>query len=44
MLVKPTLPLVPTVFDVRLRRPEGSYSDALFSGWGISITGNRTIQ
>ncbi len=44
MLVKPTLPLIPTVFDVRLRRPEGAASDSLFGGWGVSITGNRSIR
>lgn len=44
MLAKPTVPMIPTVFDVRLRRPEGAYSDALFSGWGVDITGNRRIQ
>ncbi len=44
MLVKPTFPLIPTVFDVRMRRPESTYNDALFSGWGIDITGNRRIQ
>lgn len=43
MLVRPTLPLVPTIIDVRLRRPEGSYNDALFSGWGIEITGTRRV-
>lgn len=43
MLVRSTVPLVPTVIDVRLRRPEGSYNDMLFSGWGIDITGTRRI-
>ncbi len=44
MLVKSTLPLIPTVFDIRLRRPEGVASESLFSGWGVSITGNRSIR
>jgi hypothetical protein len=41
MVAKPTLPLIPTIVDVRLRRWDGNHDDTIFPGWGISITGNR---
>jgi|GEM_PF-3911640 hypothetical protein len=44
MLAKSTIPLIPTVFDVRLRQRGGSSAaDGLFPGWGIAITGTRSI-
>ena len=41
MLAKPTRPIVGTMIDLRLNRPERPAGDSLFQGWGVAVPGNR---
>jgi hypothetical protein len=43
MLAKPTIPLIPTAFDARLRRDAMPGESTLFPGWGVVITATRTV-
>jgi hypothetical protein len=43
MLAKPTIPMIPTMIDVRTRRPQGPIDSPFFEGWGVRIFDNRIL-